>query len=297
MAAPDIGPNVNSSDVGLQKLVAISPAPALPFDNLPVAAGNLASRISISPEGLQPGVPGGSPNGTPRATGGPGGTTSAAGTHPGNGGAGNASGPPGVTISGGNPNAASPTSGVGALRAANTYPPGSPLAKPALHAALPDPSRTPPAPGFDRLKPGAPPEEVFGPKRVYTLHVNMPNLASVTGSWVLSLAELGEDDDQPKIAPASTDLTGPVPVRKVDPKYPASLISAKVEGEVVLYAVIRRDGTVDSIQLVRSLEPELDTNAMEALARWKFRPAERRGTAVELEAIVHIPFRAIAPSY
>jgi protein TonB len=132
---------------------------------------------------------------------------------------------------------------------------------------------------------------------VYTLHVNMPNLSSVTGSWVLSFVELGQEDDQPKTPPAPADLTGPVPVRKVDPKYPASLITAKVEGEVVLYAVIRRDGTVDSIQLVRGLEPELDNNAMEALARWRFRPAERKGAAVELEAIIHIPFRAIAPSY
>jgi protein TonB len=288
VAAPDIAPSVNSGDVGLQKMVAISPAaPALPMDNLPMAAGNLAARISISPEGPKPGVPGGSPNGTP----------SSAGAHPGNGGAGNGSGPSGVSISGGNANAASPTPSVSALRAPNTYPPGSPLAKSAVPAALPDPSRVSPTPGLDRLKPGAPPEEVFGPKRVYTLHVNMPNLSSVTGSWVLSFVELGQEDDQPKTPPAPADLTGPVPVRKVDPKYPASLITAKVEGEVVLYAVIRRDGTVDSIQLVRGLEPELDNNAMEALARWRFRPAERKGAAVELEAIIHIPFRAIAPSY
>ncbi len=119
----------------------------------------------------------------------------------------------------------------------------------------------------------------------------MPNLASVTGSWVLSFVEMRHLDDGP--AP-STELTGPVPLRKVDPKYPNSMIDARVEGEVVLYAVIRRDGTVDSIQLVRGIEPELDQNAMDALARWKFRPAERRGAPVELEAIVHIPFRLVA---
>jgi hypothetical protein len=31
---------------------------------------------------------------------------------------------------------------------------------------------------------------------------------------------------------------------------------------------------------------------MHALAQWKFRPAERNGEAVDLEAIVHIPFHA-----
>jgi TonB family protein len=65
-----------------------------------------------------------------------------------------------------------------------------------------------------------------------------------------------------------------------------------VEGEVILYAVIRSDGSVDSIQLVRGIDERLDANAMSALSQWKFRPAERNGAPVELEAIVHIPFRA-----
>jgi len=81
-----------------------------------------------------------------------------------------------------------------------------------------------------------------------------------------------------------------VPVRKIDPKYPPTLIDERVEGEVVLYAVIRSDGSVDSIQLVRGIDEQLDANAMDALSRWKFRPAAKQGTPVELEAIVHIPF-------
>jgi protein TonB len=63
-----------------------------------------------------------------------------------------------------------------------------------------------------------------------------------------------------------------------------------VEGEVVLYAIIRGDGSVDGIQLVRGVDEQLDDNAMQALSQWKFRPATRQGTPVELEAIVHIPF-------
>jgi len=36
--------------------------------------------------------------------------------------------------------------------------------------------------------------------------------------------------------------------------------------------VIRRDGSVDSIQLVRGVDDQLDANAMQALSQWKFRP-------------------------
>jgi hypothetical protein len=36
---------------------------------------------------------------------------------------------------------------------------------------------------------------------------------------------------------------------------------------------------------------------MQAFALWKFRPAERQGAPVEIEAVVRIPFRAVAPAY
>jgi protein TonB len=79
---------------------------------------------------------------------------------------------------------------------------------------------------------------------------------------------------------------------KIDPKYPPTLVDERVEGEVILYAVIRHDGHVDTIHLVRGVDPELDANARAAFAEWKFQPAMKDGEAVDVEAIVHIPFRA-----
>ena len=150
---------------------------------------------------------------------------------------------------------------------------------------------------LDRIKPGSPPEDILEPGRIYTLHVNMPNLSSATGSWVLKFTELEEEESKALERATPTDLAGPVPLRKVDPKYPPALASAKIQGVVVLYAIIRRDGSVDSIQLIQGIDPQLDQNAMEALARWKFRAAERRGKPVELETIVRIPFRVVSSLY
>ncbi len=151
------------------------------------------------------------------------------------------------------------------------------------------PVRTGP-PNFTALPPGAQPEQIFASKKIYKMLVNMPNLNSATGSWILNFTEMRMNSDGPPAA--SSDLSGPAPSRKVDPKYPPTLINEHVEGEVVLYAVIRRDGSVDSIQLVRGIDEQLDANAMNALSQWKFRPAMRQGTPIELEAIVHIPFHA-----
>src|SRR4029077_5463767 len=62
---------------------------------------------------------------------------------------------------------------------------------------------------------GQPPEEVLTGKRVYTMHVNMPNMTSASGSWILNFAELNEPP--PGVYPglAAADLAGPVPVLKV----------------------------------------------------------------------------------
>ena len=147
------------------------------------------------------------------------------------------------------------------------------------------------APNFALLAPGAKPEIIFARRRMYSMNVNMPNLNSATGSWILNFSEMHAAPSGPR-QDTSGEIVEPLPLKKVDPKYPPTLMAEHVEGEVILYAVIRRDGSVDGIQVVRGIDPLLDANARRALAQWKFRPAERGGEPVDLEAIVHIPFHA-----
>src|SRR5467141_2066085 len=107
-------PEVNSAQSGVVNgnaatFIALSATPGPPAPVVP-PQGNLAARVSISPEGKQPGVPGGSPNGTPGANGGAGGgPTSGGGTGTGNGSAKNGRD---ASISGGNPPANSAVSGL-----------------------------------------------------------------------------------------------------------------------------------------------------------------------------------------
>jgi TonB family protein len=271
--APDVAATqLTALNGGPTALIALSATPGPP---VPVAPpqGNAAARVSISPEGKQRGVPGGTPNNSGAA---------ASEAVSGNGAGKNSVG---VSISGGNPPAAK---GVSGLSANAGGPPRVLVTRPDPKAAISDDAdeRTGP-PDFAALPPGAKPETVFAYKKIYTMNVNMPNLNSATGSWILNFSEFHAE--RPRTA--SADLSGPVPLKKVDPKYPQTLMSERVEGEVVLYAVIRRDGSVDGIQLVHGVDEQLDANAMTALGQWKFRPAVKQGSPVELEAIVHIPFR------
>ena len=127
--------------------------------------------------------------------------------------------------------------------------------------------------------------QVFGDRRIYAMTLNMPNLNSSTGSWVIRFAELQPEQKQGA-------LLAPVPMEKSDPGYPLELMRNNVHGMVTLYAVIRSDGKVGNIRVLNSPDQRLDAYAASALARWKFIPAEREGKPVALEAVVVIPFRA-----
>ena len=285
--APEVGAAQSSASNGNSAtFIVLSAAPAPPAPIAQIPQGNLAARISISPDGKQPGVPGGSPNGAAGAAG-------AAGGGPGsNGGTGTNGGGKtrmDISISGGNPPPNNGVSGLGGSPRISAPVPRVLITRPDSNAKIDDAPERKGPPNFAKLPAGAQPEQVFASKKIYKMLVNMPNLNSATGSWILNFSELRVNSEGPRII--SSDISGPVPLRKVDPKYPPSLIGERVEGEVVLYAVIRRDGTVDSIQLVHGIDEQLDENAMQALSQWKFQPAARQGSPVELEAIVHIPFR------
>ena len=283
-AAPEVG--AGAGEANLRSVIALSAAPAPPAPEVAIPEGNLAARVAISPS-RQRGTPGGTGTGSSGEGAGGGNGVSASGR--GSGGTGSL--PAAVSVSGASGHAT--VSGGGDLRA-------SPLRarlvlKPV--GSLPDkPEPTVPRKGpasVADLGPNEPPEKILSGKEVYTLDVNLPNLTSASGSWILNFAQLDEEAsafNKPKGA-----LSGPVPVHKVDPKYPPATVRENIEGEVVLYAIIRADGSVDSIQLVRKLDSRLDIYAIQALAQWKFRPATRDGAPVDVEAVVHIPFRYHSP--
>src|SRR5690242_18968617 len=98
----------------------------------------------------------------------------------------------------------------------------------------------------------------------------MPNLQSAMGSHILTYQEMGIADLSPNPRPNPETLSGPEALRKVDPKYPPELRGRHVEGGFILHALIRNDGSVDSIELLAGVDPVLDQNAIQALAQWKF---------------------------
>ncbi len=68
-------------------------------------------------------------------------------------------------------------------------------------------------------------------------------------------------------------------------------MKAKVQGEVVLRAVVSQKGQPTDIRVVQSLEESLDKEAVKALERWLFEPGRRNGDPVRVEVEVMLSFK------
>jgi periplasmic protein TonB len=64
-----------------------------------------------------------------------------------------------------------------------------------------------------------------------------------------------------------------------------------IEGDVVLEIVVRRDGSVGDVRVLRSLDRGLDQRAVDAVRQWRFAPAHRHGVAVDVIVEVAVGFK------
>jgi len=177
-------------------------------------------------------------------------------------------------IANGIPVAASPVSGNNRFR--------SSLLAMARHPGL---SLPPPRVAPADEPPNAVDEKIFHGRKYYTMALNKPNLTSAGGSWIFRFAERGSDS-------ASGHVTAPIPLREVDAAYPAELMRENVQGVVILYAIIRADGSVAEVKVLEGFDDRLDENARRALSAWHFVPGTRDGSPIDLETVVRIPFRS-----
>src|SRR5215204_6507444 len=87
-------------------------------------------------------------------------------------------------------------------------------------------------------------------------------------------------------------VTAPKVTKEVRVSYTADAMRAKVQGGVALEAVVRVDGTVGEVRVVRSLDRRygLDDEAVKALKQWQFTPGQKDGGAVPVVVEVDMTF-------
>jgi periplasmic protein TonB len=84
-------------------------------------------------------------------------------------------------------------------------------------------------------------------------------------------------------------IRSPQQLKKVNPMYPSIAQSARVQGVVILEAVIGVDGRVQDVKILRSI-PLLDAAAVEAVKQWIYTPTTLNTVAVPVIMTVTVNF-------
>jgi TonB family protein len=87
-------------------------------------------------------------------------------------------------------------------------------------------------------------------------------------------------------------VTPPTLIAQTKPQYTRAAMQQKIEGVVLIEAIIDVDGTVTEARVLRSLDPEfgLDDEALKAAKQWRFAPSTRGGVPLPLRVTIQLKF-------
>jgi len=98
----------------------------------------------------------------------------------------------------------------------------------------------------------------------------------------LTIAEITD------ITPKADEI--PSPVKTIAPEYPANLRKDKVSGLVSVMIVIDEKGEVMAAEVSKTTNDEFREPALDAIRRWRFKPAKLEGKAVKFRVTVPVRF-------
>jgi len=78
-------------------------------------------------------------------------------------------------------------------------------------------------------------------------------------------------------------------VAQPQPVYPPLARQARIQGNVVLHAIIDKDGRVGELQVI-SGHPLLVQSALEAVKNWRYQPTQLNGDPVEVDTTITVSF-------
>ena len=86
-------------------------------------------------------------------------------------------------------------------------------------------------------------------------------------------------------------VTAPRLVNKTEPDYTQEAKDAKIQGRVMLSAIIDVDGKAHEVKVEEGLDAGLDANAVSAIGAWVFEPAQRNNEPVPVAVKIEVNFR------
>lgn len=148
------------------------------------------------------------------------------------------------------------------------------------------------------------PQRLRGAEACFTGKVSLPGKTtlpgnlSIQGQTVRMTAASAEVTAMPSgrsfgegaVLPCGGAITMPRVVKETRPQYSSTAMRAGVQGTVEMEAVIDIDGNVSEARVFRSLDPELDEEALKAVREWKFVPGVMNGKPVPVLVNIEMSF-------
>lgn len=96
----------------------------------------------------------------------------------------------------------------------------------------------------------------------------------------------------PNRSAPTPEVVAPRVLHEVHPNYTSDAMRAKVQGSVTLELLVRADGTVGEVRILKSLDPTfgLDQEAIKAAKLWRFAPGTKDGRAVDMTTTIELTF-------
>lgn len=161
---------------------------------------------------------------------------------------------------------------------------------------------------MQRYKPPPPPKEekpeeqkVVKKKQVLAKPIPQQEMVDLENLTVDEDVELVYDlddieFDEPEALPDAPlrvggDVKAPKLVNRVDPQYPEIARKARIQGIVILEAIINKQGNVTDVKVLKSLNSLCDEAAMEAARQWKFEPGTQNDIPVDVVMTLTVQFQ------
>ena len=87
------------------------------------------------------------------------------------------------------------------------------------------------------------------------------------------------------------DVSAPVLIHTVPPKYPESALKARQGGIVRVNLWVEKNGNPSHVRVVRGLGMDLDESAITAVRQYKFKPAMKNGIPVLVEVNLEVSYQ------
>jgi periplasmic protein TonB len=108
---------------------------------------------------------------------------------------------------------------------------------------------------------------------------------------VVVLAQDQPDKTSDTVYEVGNGVTAPKGVYMPIPEYAESARKKKIRGNVTLAMIVTAEGKVRDLKVIKSLDKDLDKQALAAVSTWRFEPATKDGKPVAVYLSTDVTFR------